>query len=858
MTEYLVDHAVKNVWCTPNQDRQSRIKAVKLTGYGGAWNSLRVLRRTISLPEAGPRFHVYQIGSLAPFLLGLLDSHRKWTSLAQACSASNMVANVYVKSGLQLMLSQVWYMITPEKDLILAVKEPNKIPVDLNTEDLFLRVYSNAYFNKSRNALVDDSIKVISSIPRNTQEILALQKQYAAFAAKPGVVTVTINGVIRPKVDLVSIAIGDNVEFLYDSSVSMTVDLPLANLPYFTSTLDKKQKYLLHYPGNGSMIIDYFDDIDLFLIKPEQNGQYAGLYYHYNAEDAIRMVTHKDYAVPVPYVHAYLNGPTGWENKDELMIRMVVRKAGYDRPLVEENSRIKELYKLPDGVLIDAMIGLDAVVPHWTAAALEASAYTDLMRADITEINKQLVEDAYGYNAISKLIGDTPQQVTSINGRQGARVPYVLQRQSTAYEYDGNGYLIGWYDHPVGPVYFTVNANATLVEFVSGSTRTGLDDVYGQATQTLDLKNDYRMYVCDVTRGAASNKWRDVTGSGLYAVVGNKLTWFTDPTKLYTLVRSNARNHGYDVGLSMRDGMLKFALNQHQIRKGEESLWVAQVPQGEYDFWLNGRSLIEGIDFIFNFPEVVIISKRHLVNASVGTQKLTVRGTGFCDANFGRVKALDVGYVAYGVLSHNKRYNLRDDKVNRIVVAGKTMHRSSLKFSENDPTVTVPNAANGSPYMVRDIVVPLRGEAVSDTYGLRDKSMVIDAMVSDYLTDFAPEPVPTTPNVLPGLYELYSPFLSKIIHDLRSGALTNPLLTTDYNDNEVMEVCKPYEALLKFDPTQPGLQPDSDYTIIHPHNLMTVLDVNVFQYRFILRVINIYMQDAVTSVSHFLTLTKSN
>jgi hypothetical protein len=382
-----------------------------------------------------------------------------------------------------------------------------------------------------------------------------------------------------------------------------------------------------------------------------------------------------------------------------------------------------------------------------------------------------------------------------------------------------------------------------------------LDETYGQSTQVLDPTLDYRMYRCRIEGGLPNNHWEDVTGSSMYAVINNQLTWLLDPTQYYTLVRSNARFLAYDVHLKMTDGLLKFSIDHYQTRNGVTALWVGQIPQGEYDIFLNGHSLIEGIDYVMNFPEVVVISKKYFINPETDEQKLTIRGMGFADANFNRNKAKDVGFIEYGLLSHNNRFDIRDDKVMRIVVGGATMDRSALQFSEDNAAVTVPNAMNGVPYMLRDIVVPLRGNAVSDTYDLRAEAQGVDKTISDYMTAFMPEPVQTTPNVIQSLYEVYSPFLSKIIHDLRSGAFNDPRLTTDFDDNTVMDMCSPYESLLKFDPTQPGLEPNKDYVIIHPHNLYTVLDVTVFQYRFILRVINIYMRDAGIEVSHFLTLS---
>ena len=394
-----------------------------------------------------------------------------------------------------------------------------------------------------------------------------------------------------------------------------------------------------------------------------------------------------------------------------------------------------------------------------------------------------------------------------------------------------------------------------MVEMLSGSGDAQLDEVYGEMVTTIDIHADYRMYICGKENGVPNNKWVDVTGTGQYAKIGDKITWLVDGDTHYTLLRSNRKFLCYDLKLKMDQGELKFSLTHFQTRAGNRSKWVMQVPMGEWDVVLNGHSLSEGIDYVMKFPEVVIISKQDLFNPLTDEQRITVRGVGFCKEDLTYEKPKDVGFIEYGVLSHNNRFDIRDDKVMRLVVGGQTYNQAALKFSEGSPAVTVPDAKNGMPYMLRDITVPMRGKTLLDTYTLREQARVVDQRISDYMTAMLPEAVPTTPNVIAQRYAVFSPFLCKIIYDLLAGTFDkDELLTTAYNDNVVMELCAPYEYLLKFDPTQEGLRPDANYVVIHPHNLPTVIDVSLFHYRFITRVVRLYLNDAV-EISHFLTLS---
>lgn len=852
--DYLIDHALKNVWCTPNQDMQSIIKPARLTPINGVWNTVDVLWRRHKLPVQGKRFHVYQIGQLHPLLMGLFPSDGVWSTLASACNQMKMIVDLYASTGVQLPRTQCWYMVTQDKNLIVAVQEQEKIPVNLSEEDLFMRVYSNAYFNSDQSDPLNDYIEVGGETVKDTAAILVLQQKFTTLSAKPGAVYAFINGMKSATIDLINTKPEDVVEYVYDSSIWKVVDFAVSDLPVFDSTLDLKHKYLLHYPGDGEGTIDFYDDIDVFIVKPGSGGRHTGVYYHRNQEDAVRMLTHKDYSIVVPYLVGYAASRDGWNDPEQLVVRLHIRKSGYVRTLVDEANRIKELYKLPDAKVVQAMVGTNSTVPNWTAAALEDSYYSLIMRSSLLEVTRQMVQEGYGYNSISKILGNTPLLTQQINGVQGIFVPHGLFQNAMAYEYGADGLLKGWNVHALGSAYLSYAPNVALVEMIAGIGGLSLDEYYGDHVVTLDPTAEYRMYVCGLQNGVPDNKWVDVTDSGQYARINNQVTWLVDLNQYYPLVRSNRNVLTYDVKLRALDGLLRFSLTTKQKRNGVLSSWVMQIPMGELDLWLNGHSLIEDVDYFVNFPEIVIVNKAYLNAVETTDQRVTVRFAGFCNADMTRDKASDRGFVEFGLLSHNNRFDIRDDKVMRIIVGGKTLHRSQLLFSEADAGVTVPNAANGSPYMLRDIVVPLRGAAEDDTYALRAKSVVVDEAVSDYMTVFKPEPVIDGANVIPGRYEVFSPFCCKILYDLKSNVLNDPRLRQDYNDNDVLDICKPYEFLLKFDPTQDELKLDDRYVVVHPHNLSTVIDVDLYQYKFLSRAVRLYLHDGV-DLSHFVRLS---
>lgn len=843
---YLIDYALKNVWCTPEQDNQSIIRPKRLTKIGGVRNSVRVLWRQHALPVANTTFHVYQIGQVSPSFVGLYDVELQWKKMSEVCEQENIVVDIYAHTGIQMPRTAVWYMVTQDRNLIIAVKFQRTIPIDLDSQDIYVRLYSNAYYRSTEANDSTDFIEVRGGLLSSTDDIVALQNQYATAAARPiGKAVAYVNGVMVSAINLINCAVGDYAEYIYDASIYRTVTLTISDLKFFESELDSKMKYLIHYEGDSPRGIDFYDDIDFFLVKPISNVRFKGVLYHKNNEgssDAVRMVTHKDYSIPTTYVEALANAQDNWGDVGALKIEMHIRKAGWHRGLQYEHHRIHELYKLTDEEVLDAMVGTNATVDVWTAASLEQSAYSSMMSIKPNLVTPELVQEAYGYNAISKILADTPQTTELASGFQQAKVPYGLMDNCTVYEYDINGKLLGWNYHAYGDVYQASNNNTRMVEMIAGIVGDRLGEEYGLSEQTLDSRYDYRMYTCSMVDGVPVNDWEDVTGSNQYIISGNTLTWLVDPTQRYTLVRSNERTLGYDVMLMPSKGNLIFSLTHKQVRNGIINDYTMQIPMGELDVFLNGNSLIEGVDYFVNFPQIAIVSKKYLVTPHLGTQqKVTVRFSGFCDAQFNRDPLEDVGFIRFGMLSHNNRFDLREDKVLRIVVGGALYHRNELLFSEDSTAVLVPDAKNGMPYCIRDIVVPMRGFTAMDTYDLRAESQAVDQLVGDYMTLKYEQQVVGTPNVISQLYELFSPFACAILYDLASGIINDPRIYQIYSTTDLREICQPYENLLAFDPTQETLRPDADYTIIHPHNLSTPFTLNLQKYKFFKKVIDHYM-----------------
>lgn len=854
MFAYLKRHAVENVWCSPEQDNQVIVSPARITKRGGELISASLMGRLLNLPTTTTRYHVYQIGQASPSLLGLLPktpdwAQAGWTRLDLAVQRLPLFADVYTDAGLHLALHRLYYQYTPSKALVFAIDLGQKAAVDLDQDRLYFRFYSNSYYQGGAGTSLPNKTDCKSSVILNREQIVAYQTSVAQYRKNEGAVYCYVNGLLVETLDFSTVNIGDEVMCVYDASVKKIVDFPIRGLETFTSTMDACYKYLLHPAKDGDASLDFVDDIDVYVVD-KRNGQTKGLYFHRNQEEGLRMVTHRDYALNVIYaanVSSRLMAILADPEVDVLdfEVRLYLRKTGIARTLIYDHHRVFELYKLKDADIVGAMVGVNATMPYWKADVLEASAYTRLMRCTYREIDAALIENAYGYNSMTRLLGETPSKLRLYDQRYMVELPQALAQGSTVYEYDAEGYLLGYYPHGGGETYYATHPNARLIEGVVGKLSDTPSVWVGQDLLPIPEGYSYRVYQCYLVNGFPTLQWKDVTGTPHYRVDNGVLHWNNLETEQWLMLRSDEVGLGYSLSMRMNRGVLQFSLTE--VVDGKKT--PMSVPMGNLDLWLNGRSLIEGLDYFVDFPQVTIVAKEAF-RAETEWQDIVVRFTGFCDVSLQRKAAEDHGFVVHGALSNNDRFDVRDDRVVKIVVRGRLRHREDLRFSETDSGLSITDALNGSPYEIEDVVVPIHGWTEQDLYLLRTRSMEVDQCVEDYLSRKLPAPVQPAVSVIPQRYWVVSPFFCQLVSDLRTGVFDRTLIERVLSDMDVMALCAPYEPLLKNDPLNPAWGIDPSYVLIHPTPSVTPIGLDLPSYRFMKQVASLYGRGQIALSPH--------
>lgn len=859
MADFLVEHARENVWCSPRMDHQVILQAKRVSAPNGELNAINLMWDQIPLPEQKVRFHVFQIGQAYAPLLGLLPLRRMWYRLSKAMIDNNLMADIYINNGLQMPRGDTWILITEDRAILVAVRDQSWLPA-ARTESVYLRLYSNSFFSSRRSDDFHHRISVVSHRFKDMNGVLLFQQNYINHQALRGHTSLYINGRLTQTLEPMKIKAGDVIEFVYDSTIKQILEFKVNELDYFESTKDLKRKYLLTHAGDqvGGEMIDYRDDIDIYLIRKSKIGnvqdQYHGVYYHKNQDDALRMVTHRDYSIAVPYVTGYLNDNSWLGTNDDVIVQMRIREGGYARPLTFEHHRIHELYKLSYLDRHMAMVGTESTVSVWKADSLEASEYVQLMDARWAGVTRPLAEQAYGYNAVAWYESNTPIKITVDSGNRHAHIPYGLQWGSTVYEFDAAGLLLNWYYWAGGSMYHPQNPECTLVEVVKGRSGYKINTVFGQDTPvTIKPGVNYRFYIAPMdSSGARQDRWEDCTGDETrYVIVDGVVRWTVNPLAWATAVKSDEEMLSYRLPMEAADGLLKFSIDGTAIYPSSPQ-GICGIMPGKIDLWLNRKALIKDLDYFIKWPEIVIVNKEYL--KADGKQEVVVRVSGFCQEDMTLQPTPEYGFVRWGLLSKNRRYNVRDDRVMRMVVRGAVIHRDDLKFSEEDSGVRLPESFNGSPYLIDEVVVPM-GELVSqDWFDFRARSQAVDKEIEDYLTIKLPEPAEPNPNMYNnGKYWLFSPFSSVVMHHLQLGYISMEGFRGQYSDRDVLERLKDYEYLLDFEPTRRELV--YDLINVHPHDKFQVQRLDLYQYNFLRRAIKVFLDDKV-DMSQFIELVE--
>ena len=853
----LLGYAIDHLWGNPEENHQFQVEMVRITDYYGAVDFYGYMEKWRNLPKKDKFFHVFSVGGLDAGYWNFNTQHLRrnpldrWINLGDLCTRRGIQLDVYNSKGYEYSVAKTWIQVTYDGLTLIALEKTRTFEIP-NNDPMFFRCYTPTVARAMNDQVTFPNANPFAyetMVYESPQELQQFNARYLYFSNKAGFTFVYHNGAYfhGSPGQIPRLAVGDVVEFKHDPTVIKAELYNYNQLSAFYSELDDVRKLILHPPKKeNDFTLRYFDDNDYYLLGPKD----YGLYFHRNSKRAVRQLTHTDVAISDYDIQMTSEYHKDLKDLSKNRILVLVRKTDWEYQWPWESQRIRYLYRLSDVGIIKAMTGERATVPEWTAAQLEQGPVMSFTRDQFKDLTREDAKVAVGYNAATLVLSNTPVKVQYQPGTQGIEIPVTYRATCSAWEYDADGKLLGFWNL-VNQLNFSPRyPECVMVEFVLGEAGRNLDYVVVDTDTLVNPVNDFRVYL--TAWSVAINKpvgpLTDVTGdTSVYEMVNNTVVWKTlDTVNQRGILLFNTKCLGYTFELDHIDHSLSFA--QTHVYDGGGLIFP--IAFANYALWLNGHPLIDEVDWFFKDDYFYIINKQFI---RPGAQEISFRADQFSPDQFAPIRQTELGFVDGGVIGRIPRYNLRDDRVTRTVIGGQLFLTKDVPNAETTSPSDLWSSLNGLPYMVKHTHVPVWYVERHDNFPGYLEAQQVSQRISDYLTLYA-----VKPNVNPAIptqqdkYRLFSPFLSVVVNAILNKFLVIPSLDEmeeGYTDQWVREQVKPFMWWLAYDPVVRKF--DLRYFAVMPYANYEIQTVTSDELVFIRQVNRLFLDSVCHIEGHF-------
>jgi len=887
--QFLLEHALENVWAQSTQDRQHVLKMARYTPASGSYRRVQIQRFFVDLPTATDGamlwHHVFQIGATFPMLLSLKTIKNEWVRADEIATLHGVTINVFTESGTEAALCHCWLRQVSDGNILLAVEIRDKfnfgkemvindmqqqelVQRQLSSEDTYFRCYQNAKAQSSQWAATTPSdfkplSYVYQQISSSANFTTFLNKVNAAKTSHGnlGKGRYYIDGFLvgTQNAYRANLHLGRLLTYVHDETVRYEGIVPFEGMGTFHSNVDAGQMKMLLLVGEAisDISINYHDDIDFYLVNHatinDLNGR--GTYIGRVRRDIVRQVTQNAYSIRTASLQALIaEHAADHLIAGKVYIRYIVRDGGMRKGLPFNRERLNDLYRLPVDKIKEAMYGVNSVVPEWRAEYLEKTEYMKVVSSWYNQINTPMVSNGYGYHALMKVsFNEMVRPEAGIYKLAGGYLasPVRDNLNASMHRYDNNGLYLGPQNVLIqSRQHFDNQVNVASAEFINMPFSETEDGTYIDQDLTNADLNEYgfRAYVCSWHNGAPLFDWQDITGGIWYTyTVTNgigEITWnfpLLDAANLYPAIRIQKLVHCYKFNLPVNySGFVRFSIESLQKVAGSDVQRVQCIPSDSLDIFLNGKPLIENIDYYVKWPEVVIVKR---FTTAPSSTEIYVRHYGLSlGSELDHRQPREAGFSKAGILSADSKYDLRNDRNIRIVVDGVIKTRNEVKFAEDSlGNVTL----DGRPYSIQEYRFPMENFVSVPVKPLVMDAESIDERVSAYVTPYINENITERGFIDGERYQVVSPLISALLHAmvnfnfLNNGELDDVTIT----DLLIEELAAPYWSLLPYEPI--FNQADVYYVNILPHQYTTPMEITARQYIFLEHIIHIYLKDSI-------------
>lgn len=907
--DFITQHAKDNVWAEHIQDKDYYIRPARITPNGGSLKYAEVGMKSIALPNASLvnsnlYYHVYHIGQIPTHILGIDLVENKWLSIDEIASKSECYVNVFLDNGYVVPRSKCFLLRTwPGKNILLAIEYDPKAsfgftksydhvtnasvssPNTLNNKDINLRFYTNArHFATDRrdNATnVDNQMYFeTGAYTRNVNQRIKANK---SGAVEPKQGWFVLEGQIMNYE-----AVVNDYPKAMDKEISVYRDETIIGIEYhkvqdlktFVSNRNRNiKKYLINLQTPPDQLV-YYNDVEYYLGKMDTHGAFRGLCIPMLRINPITTITNKTHAIRTDTITDLMTSNDWMVDSQNVYLMVVIRQGGMLRGLVHQHTRIEELFKLPEPIVMSALTGVNSLLDEWKASTLEQDDYATIIEATDKAIVPDIVFNAYGYNAITRYHHPNPLVVNEYTTDDSGKNWYAVQLSNAAsernklltpgglhlevIEYDKDGLFIGRKRFPYangGLLVSTqdVDRKVHLVEHYVNNVESPIIDV-GEDFKTRIEDNDlaifgFAAYITTSPSNDLQPKWIDITNLNSYYYLTDTVK--TDGSKIRTLVWNlNVLN---DIGarpmVRINNRVCFKTYKVKDLTKGYRSFPVITLPNnsqgkiqvepGTIELWLEQRLLIEDIDYVVKWPNIYI-GKRII---DIETAEIHVRLTGLADPYTSQhYKARETGFVKGGVLSVNNLYDIRNDRNIQINVGGAVKNRDEVSFDEKKTTASV---IDGRPYQIRDYITPVELYSNRSTVLEKEKSEDLDSKVMGYLNEYLTTSDTRQPIINNTRWMVVSVFLDDIISRLLKGWLGVEVNTT-WTSEQVEAWVDDVKYLLSVDIAYFETT-NKNYIRLIPHGKPTTIRLTQQQYKLVEYIADKYL-NGVVQINHMIAI----
>lgn len=892
-------HALKHAWVEPIQDTQHRIQPSRSSPRLGVHRIGKVYWRDIATPTAADptskaSYHIYPLGQIDPSTMSLKMERELWYRTDTLRKEQGVVIDVTLTNGAVIPPALCFLTFSNEGYFILAVQrsktdygtcriintygEEELISASPDITELSIRFYHNATTHSQQwrkdnpdKYILDSAVEKITgatAFQRFKSKADAIVKRYAG----KGMGVYFLDGFIvdtpttyHPKM------LNKELRIDFDSTIREKIFFRGNVVTAYRSKLDPAyDKLLLVSPTQGRGV-DYHDDVDFYLVQREAGIGYKGVRLDRMHPNSVRQVTHRGWGIRVDLVNDVIRANEWLVGINNIEILTVVRHGGMRRSLAHSSNRIADLLALPYAQQLSAMAERESNLAIWRASNLENSKYMKVMSANAEGITDIMVEEAYGYHAITKAVMKTFCKVDGgvIDVDPGfcvpfsERIPLASERntQRCVFWFDKNGHLLDYgTDDTIRPwikVPEKHRRTAVYAEVFLGRLETsgGYVGNHRDSETVVDDNWGYyshRNYCCGITNGLLDNKWFDVTGSAyVQDVAGNgknppHVKWnynLLAQAGLYPLTRfantisvQTFRRHTGNIV-----GPIQIILTE--FNNGFSNLMG--VAPGHVDVYMDNRPLIADLDYHYlSGGEIYIVKK-----PAKPTTTITVRHYGLANPETNEpFFSTDIGFVKNGKLSANNKYDPRQDRDFRLIIGGGLVAPDTVQFDEGG-RATVVNY-EGAPYCVDDYQPTIEHFTGMKTIPSLMTSRKVDQDVSTYLTPRIPTKLDGKEFLQGTRWQMFSPVMAHFIQLMLNGGLGDALLleweqlgTTAQNIESIGR------RFSEFDPVL--YRYDGNYIQVDPYPFDTLITVTAKQYQ-LLQQVNFLMLKDYLNLSPFI------